>query len=164
MSIEEIAFHEAGHAAMSIILNLPFNYISIEPDGEFSGTVNPGDDFKSLLERVLRNRYVTDDEKIVLRKYVMVIYAGPMSHGFYLKNPFWQYYLAGDSDYQQAYQILQLIYVTEPEKTDKRIELRDDTMLLIQEDETQEIIKKIANALLTGKHRLTYQECLEVLK
>lgn len=39
-AIEETAYHEAGHAVVSVYLNLPFDYVSIEPEGDAGGHVS----------------------------------------------------------------------------------------------------------------------------
>jgi hypothetical protein len=92
---DEIAYHEAGHAAMNIILGLPMNFVTIDQAGDYEGLVDPGDDFRNLEARVIRYRNATYDEKILLQKYVKVIYAGLMSHGLYLNNPDWWTFLGG---------------------------------------------------------------------
>jgi hypothetical protein len=58
---------------------------------------------------------------------------------------------------------MEAIYLNEPVITDKCSDLKFETMLEIPKEETQEIIRKIATVLLSGKRRLSLQECLELL-
>jgi len=159
---KEIAFHEAGHAVMSLIEGLPFEFVTIDQAGDLEGLVDPGDEFRQFEERMLRYRSPTIDDMILIGKYCKVIYSGPMSHGLYMQVPSWWTYLSGGNDNRHAYQFMEVAYRTEPLITNMCSELRLETMLEISKEETQEKVIKIATALLP-RRRLTLQECKDLL-
>jgi hypothetical protein len=163
MSIEEIAYHEAGHATMSIILELPMNFVTIDKAGDLEGLVDPGDDYRILEQKILRDRNAAPEEIDLLRKYAMVIYAGPMSHGLFMGIDNWPYYLINGNDNAHVYQILKAIYHSETATINACGDLRFNTMLVMQEEKTMEKVMKIAEALLSSRRKLTLQECKDLL-
>jgi len=162
LSDEEIAVHEAGHAVMSLIEGLPFTFVSINKAGDLDGLVDPGDEFRQFEDRILRYRLVTVDDVSLIKRYVKVIYAGPMSHGLYLEVPQWWTYLRGGNDDLHAYQLMEVAFRVEPLITEMCSDLKLETMLEISKEDTMEKINKVALALL-DRRRLTHQECKDLL-
>ena len=85
-----------------------------------------------------------------------------MAHGLYMDVPNWSTYLKDGSNYRRAHQFIEIAYQREPLITEMCFELRWETELEMSKEETQEMMVKIAKALLL-RRRLTQQECKELL-
>jgi hypothetical protein len=157
---EELAYHEAGHAAMSIVLGSSIEFVTIDKAGDLDGLMDPGQEFRNLESRPLTGiENFTYDEKILLRNYIKVIYAGPMAHGLFLKNTEWWNYLDGGNDSLHAFSLLEKISIYGPVMMKLQNELKTEAMIEMAKPETWEKVKIIACGLLE-KRRLTREECI----
>lgn len=106
---EKIAYHEASHTMLMIHLNMPFEYVSILPEGEYMGhvkvTPKPDTDFTTLVNEVT------------------VLYAGSVGEQIYLqmRHPEKQfpksYFMnSGRADFREIQKLVQAFFPADQEQ------------------------------------------------
>lgn len=84
-----VAVHEAGHAVMAHMLDVPFRYITLRPHGTADGKVK----FRGLLENTGPNR----------QKFVRVLLAGPAAQAAYVTGgSAWDLLMTGGGQHDMA--------------------------------------------------------------
>ena len=106
---ELIAYHEAGHALMAILLGGKVEQVTIEPDND-DGPLREGD------TRVLW-RHAGPGDKEFARKAVQVSLAGPVAEMIYSGDPYHPGLVAEwAADWGEAWQAAILIYPDERQR------------------------------------------------
>ncbi len=81
-----IAYHEAGHAVMSVLERLPFRHVTIIPNEDHVGMVEPSDppkDFRPELETNIRTR-------LRVEAMIRVRLAGEVAGGIFAGRRSWR--------------------------------------------------------------------------
>ena len=102
-TVEKAAYHEAGHAVASVYLGLPFDYVSIEADGEELGHVSyPNRRFTGIPFFASECCHFgamcasCDEKRIIAEAAIVFELAGPIAQGSYQFRDNGEYGDAGD--------------------------------------------------------------------
>lgn len=159
-ALESLAYHEAGHAVMAWLMQIPIRSASISTSVETGGRTRHSD----VLEGIhfeLPNAGDKDDMKVRLHaeKLVKVCEAGPLAQRKYYETAFRRYH--GDEDRRRAHHVLSRIVGSERELSAYW------TLLTVQAEQLLESnwerVRVLAEALLE-KETLPGRKAREIIK
>ena len=110
--LEIVAYHEAGHAVVAIVREVPFKRVSIVPDDDSEGHVEFTDQITGIMRRSKGEveDFQTLRDRDMLEKSIQVCLAGDEAvrkHGGQLAPEEWE------ADRQHAYQFVDQLYAGE---------------------------------------------------
>lgn len=151
-----VAYHEAGHAAVHLKLEIPFNKVTIVPDGDTSGCVSYNVSKRSY-KKLIDDGTLSPRDEIYFKKEMIIYMAGGVAEAKYLKT---KHFSPGSgSDHKECVDIVLRVLQCNGQTASAYLNyIIEEAKAWLDNPELWGYVEKLAGELLERK-TLSYKEC-----